>query len=47
MTLPPRETFFDSCGVDGIEGIADGENCCPLVSLTRLSKHILSALTLD
>ncbi|CAM9136434.1 unnamed protein product [Scytosiphon promiscuus] len=29
-TLAPRETFVDSCGVDGIEGIADGANCCPL-----------------
>eukprot|EP00752_Nemacystus_decipiens_P009205 g8221.t1 len=29
-TLPPREGIVDSCHVDGMEGIANGDKCCPL-----------------
>lgn len=31
-TLPPREGITDTCKVDGMEGIANGSKCCPLVS---------------
>ncbi|CAM9534876.1 unnamed protein product, partial [Ectocarpus fasciculatus] len=29
-TLAPRDLPDDNCGVDGIQGIRSGDNCCPL-----------------
>ncbi|CAM9505375.1 unnamed protein product, partial [Pylaiella littoralis] len=30
VTLAPQGDLVDTCGVDGIEGIANGDECCPL-----------------